>query len=153
MRQGMSTELREDAACSTQRASSLPFSVDALMARAGTRARAETPQYGTERATLLYGPPAPQDRVPSSPVKSEASDRDEATWSKSACSPQPRRFTNNIFTTQDFLHNSSIQPLKLCNILGNIIVITKRKLFPFLISALFYLLTCIYLSPGNVDMI
>lgn len=101
MRQGMSTELREDAACSAQRASSLPFSVDALMARAGTRPRAETPRHGNGHSTLLYGPPAPEDCVPSSPVKPEASDRDEAAWPKSACSPQPRRFTHNIFTAQN----------------------------------------------------
>ncbi|XP_058263326.1 homeobox protein MSH-A [Hemibagrus wyckioides] len=97
MRQGMSTELREDAACSAQRAASLPFSVDALMARAGSRAPAEAPRYGTGRSssTLMYGPPAPEDCVPSSPVKSEASDRDEATWPKSSCSPQPRHLVPN----------------------------------------------------------
>lgn len=91
----MSTELREDAACSAQRVSSLPFSVDALMARAGTRARAETPRHDTARSALLYVPPAPEDCVPSSPVKSQASDGDEAAWAKSAGSPQPRRFTHN----------------------------------------------------------
>ncbi|KAM9496702.1 homeobox protein MSH-A [Clarias gariepinus] len=90
MRHGMSAELSEDAACSAQRAPSLPFSVDALMARAGTRTPAETPRYGSGRSTLLYGPPVPEDCIPSSPVKSAASDRDEASWPKSACSPQPR---------------------------------------------------------------
>ncbi|KAI5100712.1 homeobox protein MSH-A [Silurus meridionalis] len=68
----MSAELSEDAACSAQRAASLPFSVDALMARAGARTPAETPRYGNARSTLLYGPPAPEDRMPTSPVKSEA---------------------------------------------------------------------------------
>lgn len=124
MRQGMSTELREDAACSAQRASSLPFSVDALMSRAGSRAPAETPRYSTARATLLYGPPAPEDCVPSSPVKSEASDRDDATWPKSACSPQPRRFTHNTFTTRGFLHNGSIQQCNMCNIICHVTVVT-----------------------------
>lgn len=86
----MSTELNHKAdASQPQRAPRLPFSVEALMA---PRRTVHPDPARTHPAPAV--PPSAEDcDSPTSPVKSEASDRDDCTWIHNASSPQSRHLS------------------------------------------------------------
>ncbi|XP_026872896.2 homeobox protein MSH-A [Electrophorus electricus] len=114
----MNTELQKDTVSSwddhgspssskehTLRVSSLPFSVEALMSERGARngrAQQTNPaHFITLRSTRSVQDPSYFEDFskisgPSSPVKSEVSDQEDASWIKSvSSSPPPRQLTPN----------------------------------------------------------
>ncbi|XP_076862044.1 homeobox protein MSH-A [Brachyhypopomus gauderio] len=107
----MSTELQRDVSSYDDHSSrssskertlrvSLPFSVEALMSERGTRnvAQQKNPSLIHLRSTTVQDPINSEDSSkisgPSSPLKSEASDQEEASWVKSvSSSPTPRQLS------------------------------------------------------------
>lgn len=99
---GMATELptRDDQgpggpSPQQQLVSSLPFSVEALMRDRGVKDGARLQQRPSsalpDHPSAAEGFPRPPG--PSSPVKSEASDPDDASWVMKSSSPPPRTFS------------------------------------------------------------